>query len=208
MVFYPVLLLGRAGTPDALSAFLVILALWLIQDRSRPILALCVFFVSLGVRTDNVLLLLAALAWLLWDKRIAPYHAGLLAALGIIVVLGINRWAGNYGWIVLFRYSFVSGRYPAQVPHTLTFREYFSALISGMTVIVTRVSLWLLLGILAYRCQRSRVLVVCASAVAAHFLLFPSPEDRYLVWAYIVVGIFVIRSFGENLFHQRTALAG
>ena len=208
MVFYPVLLLGRAGTPDALSAFLVILALWLIQDRSRPILALCVLFVSLGVRTDNVLLLLAALAWLLWDKRIAPYQAGLLAALGIIVVLGINRWAGNYGWIVLFRYSFVSGRYPARLPHALTFREYFSALISGMTVIVTRVSLWLLLGILAYRCQRSRVLVVCVSAVAAHFLLFPSPEDRYLVWAYIVVGIFVIRSFGENRFHQRTALAG
>lgn len=195
MTAYPVLVLGRAGTPDALAAFLAIFGLWLIQDRKSPILALVVLFISLGVRTDNLLLLLGVLAWLVWEERIASYYAGLLAVLAVLVVLGINRWAGNYGWIVLFRYSFVSGRYPALVPHTLTLREYFSALASGAAVIATRVSLWLLLGILAYRRGPNCVLLVCAAAVAVHFLMFPSPEDRYLVWAYIVVGIAVIRAF-------------
>jgi hypothetical protein len=198
MTAYPVLLLGRAGTPDALAGFLAILGLWLIQDRKSPFVALIVLFISLGVRTDNLLLLLGVLAWLVWGKRVASYYAGLSAILAIIVVLGINRWAGNYGWIVLFRYSFVAGRYPAQIPHTLTLGEYLSPFASGVAVIATRVSLWLLLGILAYRRQANAVLLVCAAAVAAHFLMFPSPDDRYLVWAYVVVGIFVIRSFARS----------
>jgi len=198
MTAYPVLLLGRAGTPDALAGFLGILGLWLIQDRNGPLLALIVLFISLGVRTDNLLLLLSVLVWLVWEKRIGLYYAGLLAVLAVMLVLGINRWAGNYGWVVLFRYSFVSGRYPAQIPHALTFREYFSAFASGAAVLATRVSLWMLLGILAYRRAPNRVLLVCAAAVAAHFLMFPSPEDRYLVWAYTVVGIFVIRSFAKS----------
>ena len=202
MTAYPVLLLGRAGTPDALAGFLGILGLWFIQDRNGPIPALIVLFISLGVRTDNLLLLLAVLVWLAWEKKITPYYAGLMAILAIMVVLGINRWAGNYGWVVLFRYSFVSGRYPAQISHTLTFREYFSAFASGAAIIATRVSLWLLLGILAYRRAPSRVLLVCTAAVAAHFLLFPSPEERYMVWAYIVVGVFVIRSFAKNGRHK------
>lgn len=198
MTAYPVLLLGRAGTPDALAAFLAILGLWLIQDRKSPFIALITLFISLGVRTDNLLVLLVILAWLVGEKRIASYYAGLLAVLAIMLVLGINRWVGNYGWIVLFRYSFVAGRYPAQIPHTLTLREYLSPFASGAAIIATRVSLWLLLGILAYRREANPVLLVCAVAVAAHFLMFPSPDDRYLVWAYIVVGIFVIRSFAKS----------
>jgi len=33
-----------------------------------------------------------------------------------------------------------------------------------------------------------------ASAAAAHFALFPSPEGRYFVWAYLLVGAAFIRA--------------
>jgi hypothetical protein len=81
------------------------------------------------------------------------------------------------------------------VAHTLTVREYFHALLTGAAVIMTRVALWVLLGILAYRPKPSGLLLVTWIAAALHFLLFPSAEDRYLVWAYIITAIVLIRSW-------------
>ncbi len=205
MASYPVLSLGRLGTPDALAGLLAVSALWLIQQRDRHFLALCILFVSLGVRTDNLVLLLAVLGWLLWEKRIAVYTAGLLAAIALAIVLGINHWAGSYGWVVLFRYSFISGRYPAQEPHTLAVREYFAALFSGAAVILTRISVWLLLGLLAYWRKPNRILLVAGAAAALHFLMFPSPEDRYFVWAYIIAAISFICSFESTNVPQQPA---
>ena len=192
---YPVLILGRLGTPDALSTLLVITGLWLIEREHSHLLGVSILFVSLGVRTDNVLLVLGVLGWLAWNKKIKVYLAGLLAILAAAAVLGINHWAGSYGWIVLFRFSFTGGRYPAQLPHQLTVREYSAALLRGTSMIFAHVSIWILLGILATLRRSTWLLFVTAIAVAAHFLLYPSPEDRYLVWAYIVTGVALIRSF-------------
>jgi len=191
----PVLLLGRFGTPDALASVIVISALWLL-DRERN-LALGLLFVSLGVRTDNLLLLLAVLAWLAWERRLTPPIAAGLGLLGLAIVVGINHWAGNYGWVVLFRFTFIEGRYPAQIPHVLTLREYFRGFVSGAPVIVGRVAPWLLLGCLAWKLRPNQLLIVVGCATAAHFLLYPSPEDRYLVWAYVIAGIILIRSLDE-----------
>ena len=109
MAAYPVLTLGRLGTPDALAALFSVSALWLIDSYGWRFLPLVLLFVSLGVRTDNVLLLVAMLAWLAWERRLPSYLAGLLAVIALSVVLGINHWAHNYGWIVLFRCSFLGG---------------------------------------------------------------------------------------------------
>ena len=70
MLVYQVLNLGRAGTPDALAALLVIGSLWLIQMHGMKYVALGLLFSSLGVRTDNLLVLFAVLAWLAWDEQI------------------------------------------------------------------------------------------------------------------------------------------
>ena len=205
MAAYPVLSLGRLGTPDALAGLLAICALWLVQQSNRVFLALCILFLSLGVRTDNLVLLLVVLGWLVLEKRIALYSGLVLAAVALALVLGINYWAGSYGWVVLFRYSFISGRYPAQEPHTLTFREYFAALFSGASVILTRISVWFLFGLLASWRKPSRLLLVTAVAAAFHFLMFPSPEDRYFVWAYIIAAISFICSYASTKVPQPPA---
>ena len=189
----PIPLLGRMGGPDATAALLVVSALWVLQ-RSRS-LALGLLFVSLGVRTDNLLILLAVLAWLAWEKKLPRAAAVALAAAAVGMVVGINHWAGNYGWIVLFRFSFISGRYPAQIPHVLTLREYIHGLGNGAYAMADQVAIWVLLGILAWRRGRDPLLIVAGCAAAAHFLLYPSGEDRYLIWAYIVAGVSLIRSF-------------
>jgi hypothetical protein len=193
MAAFPIPLLGRLGGPDGLAAVLVISALWLL-DRRR-ILALGLLFLSLGVRTDDILILFAVLAWLAWAGKMPRLVAGALAVAALAIVLGINHWAGNYGWVVLFRFSFVSGRYPAQIPHALTVGEYIRSLWRGAYAILGQVAVWVLLGILAWRRRRDPLLMVAGCAAAAHFLLYPSGEDRYLIWAYIVAGVSLIRSF-------------
>jgi hypothetical protein len=205
MAAYPIPYLGRLGGPDAMAALLVIASLWLLSERKN--LALILLFVSLGVRTDDILILLAVLAWLIWEKKIPQVVAALIAIIGIGTVLAINHWAGNYGWIVLFRFSFIGGLYPAQIPHVLTIREYLHAFARGVYADLDRVAVWLLLGILAWRRGQDTLLIVAGSAVAVHFLLFPSPEDRYLIWAYIVAGVSLIRSFDQETNNGRANLA-
>ncbi len=196
MAAYPIPYLGRLGGPDAMAALLVISALWLLNQRRS--IALVLLFISLGVRTDDILVLLAVLAWLTWAGNLPPAVGALLAALAVGIVLGINHWAGNYGWIVLIRCSFIGGHSPAEMPHVLTMREYIRILVDGIRADLDRIAIWLLLGILAWRRRREPLLVAVGCAAAARFLLFPSPEDRYLIWAYIVAGVALIRSFDSK----------
>jgi len=202
MTFYPVLNLGRSGTPDALAALLAISALCLIDTRGAKYLALGVLFLSLGVRTDNILVLLAVLAWMLWDEKVSIYVAAICALLAIAIVLGINHWAGNYGWIVLFRYSFIGGKYPAELPHSLSIREYLSGFFLGLTGL-PQLAIWILIGIWAWIRKPDALLLVTCLALVAHFVLFPSPEARYLVWGGIVAAAMLIRSFNEPPFWER-----
>lgn len=199
MAAFPILALGRTGRPDALSALLVVCALWLIEGCSRPVLGILLLLVSLGVRTDNILVLTAVLVWLAWERRVLPYVAVLAGLVGIATVFTINDWVGNYGWIVLFRYTFVGGRYPSQIPHTLTVGEYVHAFLAEIGVLFTQISLWLLIGLWAWMRRPNPLLFVVAGASAAHFVLLPSPESRYMIWAGIVGAILLIRSLGESV---------
>jgi hypothetical protein len=197
MSAYPLLVLARIGAPDSLSALFVITGLWLIQQRRIQSAGLLLLFVSIAVRTDNVLLLLATVAWCAWEKRIGYVAGAVLALLSVAFVFAINHWAGNYGWIALFHYSFLGhGRLsPADMPHTLTLQQYIGALLRGTLAITVHVTLWILLGILSWFRRPSSVLIIILLDVAVHFLMFPSPEDRYFIWAYIVTGITLIRTF-------------
>ncbi len=194
MAAYPVLSLGRMGTPDALAALLAISALWLTEKHRKHLIAIVLLFISLAVRTDNVLLVLVLLAWLAWNKRISLYSAAAASLLACAIVLAIDRWAGNYGWTVLFRFSFIGGRYPALIPHTVSLREYMRAFVAGATSVFPQMALWLLIGLWSCMRRPNPVLLLTACVAALHFVLFPSPEARYLMWACVVCGASLICS--------------
>ena len=188
---WQVLELGRTGTPDGLSTLVTFLAL-LILER-KQIDALILSFIGLFIRTDSLLLLLAILAWQALRYRLRPWIAVGVGLAAVISVIGINHWAHYPGWTVLFRLSFIGGRTPSAAIQTLTTREYAVAFAHGAWSLLGQISLWLLLALVTWRMTREGLLIVATAAALAHFVLFPSPELRYLIWYCLLTGTLFIK---------------
>jgi len=92
-----VLVIGRLGTPDALSTLLLITAFWvLMRDRFHAGVALMIL--SVWVRTDNVLLVIAVLGWLVWKRKLSALR-GSLFALGVAGKRSIHQSYGRQLWL-------------------------------------------------------------------------------------------------------------
>jgi hypothetical protein len=198
-----IVVLGRAGTPDALSALFILSSAWaLIQERFLP--GLLLLLGSIWVRTDNVLLVLAVLAWLAWSSKIHKWQAGVLVAVALFSVFFINHFSGNYGWSVLFHYSFIGGKSPADVSSHLSWREYAFAFAKGLEETGgQQISIWILLGIAAWHWlpegfQLRILLLPVALASLARLVLFPAVEDRYFAWAYLIVGVCFLKAMRSS----------
>jgi hypothetical protein len=191
--------LGRAGSPDAVSSLFVVGGLWA-AARNRLFLGLLLLMVSIWIRTDNVLIVLAIVLWLAFQRRLLIFHAAILAVVAVSSVWFINNLSGNYGWLVLVRFSFIGGKYPAQIPAQLSLAEYSGVFVKSLATIGPQLAPWILLGTVALRrLQKGRdLLLPVLAAAAAHFVLFPSPEARYFSWVFLIVGIMFISAITQN----------
>ena len=198
---------ARSGTPDAFSAFFVLTSAWALVS-SRMFAGLALLLASVWVRTDNVLFVVAVLIWLAWEKKLSLPHFAVLAGLAGASVLFINHFSGNYGWRALFRYSFIGGRYIANVRPDLSISEYLRAVAAGVRQVGGQeIALFALIGLAAAKWLPAidllRPLLICvAIAAIARFLLFPNPENRYFVWAYLIAGAAFIRAIDSRLAEQ------
>jgi hypothetical protein len=121
------------GTPDALSS-LAVLASYVAIDREKLVSGILLLMLSIWIRTDNVLFVVLMLVWLVWKKRIPALHSIVLGLLSVAAVLWINYLSGNYGWKVLFQYSFVGGRYPAEITPHINIGQYARAVPPGCSL--------------------------------------------------------------------------
>jgi hypothetical protein len=190
-----VVTVGRMGTPDALSS-LAVVAGCVATLREKLFVGILLLMVSIWMRTDNLLVVLAVLVWLVWNQKLSGKHAGTLAALGIASVVWINALSGNFGWKVLFRYSFISGKYPAEITPQLSLTEYAHVFVGNAESIAPQLAPWLLLVIAVWslKSHERGFLLPVISACALHYVLFPSGEARYFTWAYLLTGILFIRA--------------
>ena len=184
-----VLEIARSGGPDALSSLFVVSGC-LLALREKLFPAVVVLLISVWVRTDNVLIALAVLAWLVWEKKLGLRNVIVLAILSVASVEWINFWSGNYGLKVLFYYSFIGGRYPGQLVPLITVRDYLRISIENAQSVVPQLAPWILLAMAAwhFNSQMRRFMFALITACITHYLLFPSPEGRYFAWAYLMVG--------------------
>ena len=168
--------------------------------RGRLLVGTLLLMISVWIRTDNVLVLLAVLTWLVWGRKLKAAYAGVLALLAIASVKWINTLSGNYGWKVLLHYSFVGGRYPAQITSGITVTQYVQAFLVNAESILPQIAPYLLLGVITWEMgsKERDFLIPVLTACTMHYLLFPSGEARYMAWACIVTGILFIRSVRDR----------
>jgi hypothetical protein len=204
--------LGRIGTPDALSSLLLLSSTWaLVRGRMFP--GVLLLLVSIWSRTDNILFVILILVWLAGTGKLSLSHAALLSLVGMASVLVIDHFSGNYGWSVLLRYSFIGGRSPAEIAAHLSLRDYIMVLGRGVEGIGGQeLALWTLLGVAAWRwlpksLPSRQVLVPIALAAITRFLLFPTAEDRYFAWAYLIVGACFIEAIDHSPYFPRISSA-
>lgn len=188
-----IVVVGRMGTPDGLSAFVVLAGLWAIS-RNRLLIGVLLLLVSIWIRTDNLLLVVAVLGYLLWQKRMTLVDAGVISTLSVGSVVLINHFSGNYSWRVLFQFSFIAGRSPAEIDPRFSLAQYLGVAARSAETIIPQVAIWALLGIVAWKWSSPYRgwLIPVWIAVVGHFVLYPSPESRYLVWAFIVTGVIFV----------------
>jgi hypothetical protein len=143
--------------------------------------------------------------------KLSLAHSAVLAAVAAASVWFINYFSGNYGWGVLFRYSFIAGRYPAEIASHVSLREYLVTLGRGLAGVGGQeLALWTLLGLAAWRWlaqsfRARQLLVPVAVAAVFRFLLFPTPEDRYFAWAYLIVGAFFVEAIARTPYFARAS---
>jgi hypothetical protein len=185
--------LGRMGTPDGLSTLVVLAGLWAVS-RNRLLIAVVLLLVSIWIRTDNLLLVIAVLGYLLWQKRMTLVDAAAISALSVGSVAFINHFSGNYSWPVLFQFSFIGGRSPAEIDPRFSAAQYLGVAARSAETIIPQVAIWALLGVVAWKWSSPYRgwLIPVWIAVVAHFVLYPSPESRYLVWAFVVTGVIFV----------------
>lgn len=200
---------AQLSTPDALSTLVVLTALWLVFERQRFGRGLLLLLLSLPIRPDNLLWLLAVAGWRALrvpHDRIAA-GAGTLA--GVATYAALTAWSGNLGWRVLFHHSFVELLpYPERFVPSLGLggyawiylRETHPANLPFFAALFALLGAWLLVSRVSRYGWRDvgTALLACTGLYSlAHWAVFPN-EDRLVLTAYLVVLILLVRTLAGS----------
>jgi hypothetical protein len=195
----PVLNMGRTVTPDSLSTAIVLSAFFALAGR-KDLLAISLLIASVLVRFDDLVILLIVLAWLTRRRRIRFFHGVMLGALAVAGVVLVNHFTGYYGWRILMQHSFIKPEIePLTHPVLISFHGYLHAVASLRVIPYTFMTIWLLVAIAVWKWLPSQsvfrnFLPLAGLSILARLAIYPNFEDRYFVWAYLLVGVALIQA--------------
>jgi hypothetical protein len=194
-----VLSMGRMVTADPLSTLIILLALFALA-KSRDVLAACLLGSSILVRSDNVVLTLILLAWMVWQQRMPFLRGALFGALSAVSAGLVNHIAGIYGWQVIMRHGIIKPEIePINHPILISFAGYLTAIVGLRAILYTFMTIWILVGAVAWKhlppnSTLRELLVVAAASILVRLVMFPNFDDRFFVWAYLLAGIALIQT--------------
>jgi hypothetical protein len=189
---------GRLGTPDALSVFVLLSSAFLASAAGRPRWALALAVAAVWVRPDNILWLLTLGAYLGARQRDlrAPAVGGLaVAALSYLV---IHQLSGSYGWAGQIQQQFVMRTPdPGAAGASIGVAEYALVLLKAShpahlpplllpVLLVGAGTVYLRRRLALESPDQPKALVPALVFIALHWLAYPA-EDRFLVAGYLMV---------------------
>lgn len=185
--------LGAGAGPDALSAFVLASALFLIFACEKLCPGITLLLASIWIRTDNAILALFVLGYLLWKRRLPLWMALVLASIAFASPLVINHYSGSYGWKALYSHTFKYVEFaPGEFIPSFTINDYLHALRHGL-VEVSEGSLlvYFVLGATGYLIvpELRAPLLLPLIAGAVHFVIYPNFEPRYYEIVYVLIAV-------------------
>ena len=192
MLSPPLTELGRELTSDAVATLVAFFSLYCIFEKRRLVPGFALLLASIFFRTDFIVLAgpVLLVCWL--TRQIDLWKAAILGLVAVGSVLVINHFGGDYGIKMLYYRNFIGVPLaPAEVTVQFTFRDYLSALRSGVTLAANSFFIpFCLLGIIGIAERRMRTLFLVALAyVALHFIVLPNWQERWVGLFYLCCGI-------------------
>jgi hypothetical protein len=205
-----VLQIARLLTPDALSAAILILSIYVLTRRQVYFTGL-LLVLAIFARTDNIILVVLALSYLrffsLNEYRLnwAGYISFLF--LSVLSYLSINYFANNYGWATIFHHTLIGLiNNPADYHPTVTLSDYLQILKQNGFEAFLWVNPFLVFLLCAFitiikgdKKIYSHLTILMILSVVIHFLLFPAPFwQRFFIAHYSIIIIAMI----VTVFHK------
>lgn len=215
---------ARLSTADGLGTLLTCLGAWALLERRSFALGAGFLTLAIAARPDALILVgCSAAALFALVPRAERPGAGVLGAwlaLALALVLGLQRFSGEYGWWPLIQISFVEKAvHPAALASEVDWGEYGALLarqlaalpgggytstpaseVTGSSLVFVYATL-ALLGLAFGRTQRQSAAFLTAllAAYSLRFLLFPQLWDRFYAPFYALVPLCLLATLASEL---------
>jgi len=197
--------LARLARPDALSAAIVILAIYLLLERKSFKTSLALLILSVLARPDNLIFALFVGGYLGFlsppDLRISRIISLIYAAIVFGVYFLISSMSHAYGWEVTIYHGFISRLNAPSLAHAhISLSLYLHILYWAILESIGSVDFYYLLAFITLACilsfvalvrrstgPQEHMLLMLAGVAVMHFLVFPSVELRFFSAYYLAI---------------------
>jgi hypothetical protein len=184
---------GSGVGPDALSVLVLAAAVFLIFTDENLGPGIALLLASIWIRTDNAIVAVFVLGYLLRKRRLPLWMTTVLAAIAIASPLAINHYGGSYGWRALYSHTFKYVEFaPGEFSPSFTLHDYLHALRTGLVEVLQGSALvYFVLGAVGYLIvpELRAPLLLLPTAGAVHFAIYPNFEPRYYAMVYVLIAV-------------------
>lgn len=212
--------IARVQTPDALSAAILLAAMYFLCKEQQTYFSSLLLILSIFARTDNLILVILLFTYL---KFLAPAYYRInfinyivFTSLAIVSYLSINHLAGHYGWAKVLYHTLVHLLLnPAESEVNIGIINYLQLLFQRGTdefFLANYTYVFLLAGTITLSLTRfateatriyAHLTILIILAILIHFILFPVLWHRFFVAHYIILMTsMIITIFNITRTHQ------
>ena len=211
----PVLLLSKTSGPDALSALLLVGAVYCMLEKTKSGLMYFLLLLSILTRIDNLLpaaLFISVYSYYIHDKWKQRLKTGILLTSGCIVCyFFVGSLAAEYNWSYFYYTDFYKHLHPDyNIAAGFSFQNYValvrSQVMTGLYYSQLPLFLFLSLCLVAYGMKLKMDTMLLAAIwliLAIRFILHPVMTDRLYAGYYLIILMMIVRNFTNHTAPQR-----
>lgn len=202
------------GTPDSLFFLITSIVLYLFLNNKFKLMFI-LFPISVAVRTDTIIFAIVFIITFLIMYKKEYLYSLISLTISFFVLFIINRVSNNYGWNMIFYFSFIARiPNPAEIQPLFTFKEYSIILIKNFLgalhypPFLLYINYFLINIILIFlrkeTLQDRKIIllfIVSFLYIFLHYLGFPAVWSRFFIGFYIynlIVTILIIDQIFSN----------